>query len=54
MKTILKYYPFWLGLIICLILIGKAAQYGLWSYAVLLAYLIGYFNLTKFHKDETN
>lgn len=48
-KTFNKYYPFWLGLIICVILIGKSAQYGLWSFSVLLAYLIGYFKLTKFN-----
>jgi len=50
MKMIfLKYYPFWLGLIICVMLIGKSSQYGLWSFSVLLAYLMGYFKLTKFN-----
>jgi hypothetical protein len=48
-KTFLKYYPFWLGLIVCLILIGRSAQYGLWSFSVLSAYGIGYYRLTKFH-----
>lgn len=49
MSNIKKYYPFWLGLIVCLILIGKSSQYGFWSFSVLGAYLIGYFKLTKLH-----
>lgn len=54
MKTINKYYPFILGLLICLILIGKSSQHGLWSFSVLTVYLIGYFKLTKFHDDKNN
>lgn len=50
MKIINKYYPFYLGLIVCIILIGKSSQYGYWSFSLLIAYLIGYFKLTKFHK----
>ena len=48
-NTFLKYYPFWLGLLLCLALIGKSAEYGLWSFSVLSAYIIGHFKLTKFH-----
>lgn len=51
MKIIKKYYPFWLGLAVCIILIGKSAQYELLSFSVLLAYLIGYFKLTKLHNE---
>jgi len=50
MKEIfLKSYPFLLGLIVCLILIGKSAEYGFWSFSVLGAYIIGYYKLTKLH-----
>mgnify|MGYP003595250688 CR=1 FL=1 len=44
-----KYYPFWLGLLICLLLINKTKEYS--SVGILLAYLIGYFKLTKLHND---
>jgi hypothetical protein len=51
MKSIfLKYYPFCLGLLVCIILIGKSSQYGFWSFSVLLAYIIGYFKLTNFEQ----
>ena len=43
-----KYYHFWLGLIICIFLIGLAAKYDLWSFAVLGSYILGYYKLTKF------
>lgn len=43
-----KYYPFWLGLIICIFLIGLADKYNLWSFAVLASYILGYYKLTKF------
>jgi hypothetical protein len=49
-KIFLKYYPFWLGLLVCIILIGKSSQYGLWSFSVLSAYIIGYFKLTNFEQ----
>jgi hypothetical protein len=44
-----KYYPFWLGLLVCIVLIGKSAEHDLWSFSVLAAYTIGYFKLTKFN-----
>lgn len=47
-ETIKKYYPFWLGLIVCIALIGFGSQHG-WSFAVFGAYIMGYFNLTKLH-----
>lgn len=37
-----KKCSFWVGLLLCIILIGKSAQYGFWSFSVLLAYIIGY------------
>ena len=49
MNKIKKYYPFWLGLLICVILISKTKEYS--SFGILLAYLIGYFKLTKLHND---
>jgi hypothetical protein len=49
-KIFLKYYPFWLGLLVCITLIGKSSQYGLWSFSVLLAYIVGYFKLTNFNQ----
>ena len=48
--TLLKYYPFCLGLLVCISLIGKSSQYGFWSFSVLLAYIIGYFKLTNFEQ----
>lgn len=48
MKIFLKYYPFWLGLICCILIIEWL--YKTPSFAVLLAYLMGYFKLTKFHE----
>lgn len=52
MNIFKKFYPFLLGLLIVIILIGKASTYGFWSITVLFAYFIGYFKLTKFHIDE--
>lgn len=52
MNIFKNFYPFLLGLLIVIILIGKASTYGFWSITVLFAYFIGYFKLTKFHIDE--
>jgi hypothetical protein len=49
MKTIKKYYPFWLG-IICLILINGIPIFReAPSIGMILMYLIGYFKWTKLH-----
>jgi hypothetical protein len=45
----IKYYPFWLGLIACIELIGMSVKYDMWSFSVLIAYIVGYFKLTKFN-----
>lgn len=44
-----KYYPFWLGLFVSICLIGTFIN--TLSLAVIGAYLIGYFNIGKFHED---
>ena len=49
MDYLKKYYPFWLGLYVCIVLIGWSAQHGLWAFSVIGAFLVGYFKLTKFH-----
>jgi len=48
MEKIKKYYPFWLGLIVCIGLIGIYKE--VLSLAVLWAYVIGYFRLFDFNK----
>jgi len=45
-----KYYPFWLGLIICIGIIGLTKDFP--SFGTLLAFLLGYFKLTKLHNDN--
>lgn len=46
-----KYYPFLLGLFITISLIGICARYDCMSLAVIGAFILGYFKLTKLHKD---
>lgn len=50
MNTFKKYYPFWLGLIIFIILNASPQLRQAPSIPMLIMYLIGYFKLTKFHK----
>jgi hypothetical protein len=50
MKNIFyKYYPFWLGIIACVTLIGVGAKHGGWSFIVIAAFITGHCQLTKFH-----
>lgn len=51
MKPFLKYYPFWLGLIIFIVLNGIPIMREAPSIFSLLMYIIGYFKVTKFHKE---
>lgn len=51
MEKIKKYYPFWLGLFITICFIGIGAKHDCMSFAVLGAFILGYFRLTNFHKD---
>lgn len=46
----LKYYPFWLGLIVMLAIIDLTREFS--SLGILLAFIIGYFKLTKLHENE--
>lgn len=50
MKIVKKYYPFWIGLIICMGLVGLGKDFI--SFAVFSAYIMGYHNLTDFNKFE--
>ncbi len=50
-KTLLKYYPFWLGLIVLIILNSYPIIRQAPSVGMLLMYIIGYFKVTKFHND---
>lgn len=53
MKQIIKkYYPFWLGLFMIICLLGTCVKYNIASFAVIGAYLIGFFKLSKLHEDE--
>jgi hypothetical protein len=49
MEKIKKYYPFWLGLLIFIILNGYEIIREAPSSGMLIMYLIGYFKLTKLH-----
>lgn len=49
MKKFKEYYPFWLGLYFAICLVGYGANTGYWSFAIFVAYLMGYFKLTKLH-----
>ena len=49
MEKIKKYYPFWLGLIVFIILNGIEIIREAPSMGMLIMYLIGYFKLTKLH-----
>jgi len=45
-----RYYPFWLGLIACIIMTGLVSQGKIsYSFAIIIIYIIGYFKLTKFN-----
>lgn len=48
--TLVQWHGFWLGLFICVILIGMSAKYGLWSFSVLIAYGIGYLQTYRKHE----
>lgn len=50
MKTFLKYYPFWLGLLVLVILNSYPIIRQAPSTGMIIMYLVGYFQLTKFHK----
>jgi hypothetical protein len=45
----LKYYPFWLGLIVLIFINGIPILREAPSFAMILMYIIGYFKLTKLH-----
>ena len=47
MSKIKKYYPFWLGLLIFIVLNGIPIMREAPSIFSLLMYIIGYFKLTK-------
>jgi succinate-acetate transporter protein len=49
MKTFLKYYPFWLGLLVLIILNSFSIIRQAPSMGMIIMYLIGYFQLTKIH-----
>ena len=51
MEKIKKYYPFWLGLLVFIILNGFEIIRSAPSTGMLIMYLIGYFKLTKLHED---
>ena len=48
MKIIKKYYPFWLGLYVCVLLVNLTREYS--SIGILLAFIIGYYRLTDFNE----
>lgn len=50
MEKILKYYPFWIGLIICLILSRLPIEYNF--ECITISFILGYFKLTKFHNNN--
>jgi len=50
MKILNKYYPFWLGLIVC---IGMIYFNQDLQTAVLLAYIFGYFDMFNFSKKKS-
>jgi len=52
MKIVKKYYPFWLGLLVFIILNGFEIIRSAPSIGMLIMYLIGYFKLTKLHNLE--
>jgi len=41
----LEYYPFWLGLIVCIFLMRWSTP----TFAILFAFILGYYKLTKLH-----
>ena len=49
MRVFKKYYPFWLGLIYCVFIVGLTREFS--SLGIFLAYIIGYFKITKLHED---
>jgi hypothetical protein len=42
-----KYYPFWLGLIACIIL---SLFKDLYPLTIIIAFIVGYFRLTNFNR----
>ena len=48
----IKYYPFWFGLLLTISFFGLCIEYNVVSFAVIGAYLIGFFKLSKWHQDE--
>jgi hypothetical protein len=49
MEKIKKYYPFWLGVLVCIFLNGNEIIREAPSIGMLLMYLIGFFKWTKLH-----
>ena len=43
-----QYYPFWLGLFCCILLVYMFKNSP--SVAILIAFMVGYFKLTDFNK----
>lgn len=48
-SKVLVYYPFWVGLIMSISIIGIGIRYDLKVLPAIAAYLIGFWNLGKFH-----
>lgn len=49
MDKVKKYYPFWLGLLVLVILNSYPIFREAPSIGMMLMYIIGYFKLTKLH-----
>ena len=49
MEKIKKYYPFWLGVLVCISINGYEIIRDAPSIGMLLMYLIGFFKWTKLH-----
>ena len=47
-KVFFKYYPFWLGLILCIFFIGYFQNTP--TIAVFAAFIMGYYKTTKLHE----